>query len=74
MNYYRQCKLRKRLTEEVVWIPERVDGKPIMFGEYLKIDGDDGWRILFIGDTRMEESYLQERERDHLYQRRASDI
>ena len=44
MNYYRQCKLRKRLTEEVVWIPERVDGKPIMFGEYLKIDGANYWR------------------------------
>lgn len=70
-----QCLLRKGKRQHTAWIPTKL----ATVGSYLKIklDGtwNDGWKVAeaYPKTTRTEEDVL-ECERDHLKQRKASDI
>ncbi len=56
--FYRQCELNKETTSEVVWIPEVHARK----GKILKVREnnlwDDGWKVVKVGEIRLEEKYL----------------
>lgn len=71
---YRQCELQRGTTGQVAWIPE-VHAK---VGNYLKITEngvtENGWKVMSVGETRQTTEYRREYERDHMHQRRASDI
>jgi len=71
---YRQCELQRGTTGQIAWIPE-IFAK---VGSYVKITEDDktedGWLVKRAGATRLSGDYLRDREREHLYHRRATDI
>ena len=77
-NFYVQCRLRKDTSEnsyrlDEVWIPEKfaVMNKFIK----VKVDGkmEDGWEVIFVG-IRKEAKLVEDKERDYLKQRKASDV
>lgn len=70
MTYYRQCTLTKGQTSEVSWIPEQY----AVLGKYLRIEDDNGWKVMTVGATRLAGDYLQARERDYLNHRKVTDI
>lgn len=77
-EYYVQCELNKRvgggILHDVAWIPERF----AVIGKQIKIkrdDGtwDDGWTVTKTY-SKIEADKIEGCERDHLKQRKASDI
>jgi hypothetical protein len=54
---------------QTAWIPHQF----AVVGKTLKIEGFDGWKVEEVW-TVMEEEDLFQYERDHLKQRKASDI
>lgn len=66
---YNQCRLSKDKMRDVAWIPHQY----AVVGKTLKIDGHDGWKVEEVW-TEMDEEDLRDIERDHLKQRKASDI
>ena len=70
MNFYRQCTLELRETQQVAWIPEQF----AVLGKYLKIEDDNGWRVEEVGSLRHDESYIQDHERDFLGHRKRTDV
>jgi hypothetical protein len=58
----------KRAT--ISWIPERYAKK----GKYLKLKGEDGWKVVSVSNLRMPEDLVKERSQDYKHQREASDI
>lgn len=66
---YNQCRLSKDKLRDVAWIPHQF----AVVGKTLKIEGFDGWKVEEVWMV-MEEEDLFENERDHLKQRKASDI
>jgi hypothetical protein len=76
-SHMRQCTLRQKFggisTETTSWIPEQF----AKLGNCVSLkDGDeweDGWKIVIVG-ARKEATEVHERSRDHLRQRKASDI
>ena len=77
-NFSRQCTLKKKdaygFEEYVSWIPE----EHAILNKFLKIkiDGfwEDGWQVTSVSAYRKKSSELNERSRDYLKQRKASDI
>lgn len=78
-DYMRQCTLRRRVDREtqtiVSWIPERY----AQLRKSLRLMGEDGswtsgWVVESVGETRLATREVHERSRDHLKQRKASDI
>jgi hypothetical protein len=71
---YRQCTLQRGTTQQVAWIPETF----AKVGSYVNITengkSEDGWKVLSVSDIRQTEDYRRSHERDHMYQRQASDI
>jgi hypothetical protein len=71
--YYYQCELRKEINNgyktDVAWLPE----KYAIIGKYLKINEEDGWKVIWIG-AKQPANVVEEKERDYLRQRKASDI
>lgn len=76
---YRQCRLMRREGEadmqQTSWIP----AKYAVAGKVLKLRGDDGawqdgWVVSHVGSFTRTESEANERSRDHLRTRKASDI
>lgn len=74
--WYRQCSYEKEnndgsKTVGIAWLPEKFAtvGRPIYFKNPEKI-----YQVTSVGDKRMEEKVLIERERDWKNQRKASDI
>lgn len=75
--WMRQCTLYRHIggvsIETVSWIPEEFAVK----NNIIKLkDGEkweDGWKIVFVG-ARKESVEVHERSRDHLKQRKASDV
>jgi len=67
---YKQVTLRKKNIHKTVWIPENFAHK----GKFLKIKGDDGWEVIFVGQIRLSHEYIEEHERDYKHQREVSDI
>jgi len=64
-----QCKLELNGVTDVAWIPTKFAKK----GEYLEIQGTNGWKVLEVWDTDDAEEVI-ERERDFKKTRIASDI
>lgn len=54
MNYYKQCTLIKGSTSDIAWIPEEL----ARLGGYVKIKGEDGWKVITVGTIRQPEDYL----------------
>ena len=69
-SYYKQCRLTKDKTSEIVYLPENL----AVLNKIVEVHGEDGWRVTSVGMQRVKESYLQDHERDYLKQREASDI
>jgi hypothetical protein len=72
-SYHRQCKLEKKEPNINIvttsWIPEEF----AILGKYLRLNDDDGWKVIFIGDRKLSQN-INERSRDFLKQRSCSDI
>lgn len=77
-KFYRQCELVRPSVEGrelmVSWIPEEIS----KVGETVRLKDEDGewtegWLVLAVYD-RMPFSYLKKRDRDHINQRRQSDV
>lgn len=74
-DYMRQCLLRRGTNIQTTWIPEKYAKK----GKFLKLKDRNsgewisGWQIEEIW-TRERADIVNERSRDHLHQRKASDI
>lgn len=66
---YKQCRLQRLKTEMTSWIPSQF----AVVGKYLRIKGQNGWRVISVGGT-LSGKYLLKHERDYLTQREASDI
>jgi len=66
---YNQCRLTNGKMRQTAWIPHQF----AVVGKTLKIEGFDGWKVEEVW-TVMEEEDLFQYERDHLKQRKASDI
>lgn len=60
MQTYTQCRLRRGRTEQIARIPSEFAKK----NQFLRIKGEDGWRVIGVGAT-MPESYVTRHERDH---------
>ena len=78
VKYYIQCRLKKIIDKDTyrlddAWIPEKcaVLNKTIK----IKKDGvwEDGWEVIEVG-FKMNAKYVEDKERDYLKQRKASDI
>lgn len=78
MEHHRQCEMRKPAKDgpvgiRVAWIPEKfaVKGKWLK----LKINGqwEDHWQVTAVY-ARQETREVYDRSRDHLKQRKASDV
>ena len=74
----RQCTMRRKTdageAETVSWIPEEFCKK----GKALKLknekgDWEDGWVVTLVGSARRKSDEINDRSRDHLRQREASD-
>lgn len=79
--FYRQCTLEKtgknkKVTgqpwkqTQVSWIPE----KYAIVGKCLRLEGDNGWVVISVSDTRLSKDEVEKRSRDHLKQRKVTDI
>jgi len=66
----RQCRLQRGGMIQTAWIPEKFAG----VGKFVKICGEDGWGVIYVGERRTPYSEVNERGRDYLRQREASDI
>ena len=71
---YSQCRFEKQLPDgnkqmQTAWIPK----KYAQIGSFVTLDDDDGWQVMEVGGT-MDAKQIGERSRDHLKQRKASDI
>ncbi len=75
-THYVQCTLKHLPTrrEQVCWIPEcfAVPGKIIGIRE-AGGEWDEGWTVWLTG-TRLEKSVVEQRQRDYLHTREASDV
>lgn len=78
-KFYRQCELARpsELGRELMtsWIPEKI----AKVGNVVRLKDEDGewtegWEVLVAYDVRMAYSYLKKRDRDHVNQRKASDV
>ena len=70
MKYkYKQCILRKGNIQTTSWIPE----KYAKVNKVLKLKAVDGWKVIEVG-VEMDEKEVNERSRDYLKQRKASDV
>ena len=72
MTWYRQCKFSKGSTVQHAWIEER--GAKVGSMVELKSDNHEKWKVESVGVGRLSEAYVRELERDHMDQRKASDI
>ncbi len=72
---YKQCTLKKGMVWHKAWIPAEfaVKGKHIQIRNSLGHWGST-WEVISTGETALSGEYVRELERDHLYQRKASDI
>jgi hypothetical protein len=69
VKFYRQCVLQKKDIRKTAFLPEQF----AKINKYIKIKEDDGWQVVSVG-IRLPDYLVDELERDHLDQRKASDI
>jgi len=69
MNYF-QCKLRKGNIEKTAWIPEKFAKK----GQYLKLKKDNGWEVIKVNRTKVDEKVVTKLARQFQGTRKVSDI
>ena len=73
MKTYSQCRLRRKSTEQVAWIPTNY----AVVGMVVRITEnnftEDGWEIISCGQP-VDRKFIEEHERDYMRQRRVSDI
>jgi hypothetical protein len=77
MSYHVQCTLSKEGTKQVAWIEERlaVEGSTVGIKRRGTEEWDEGWLVEEAHPgARRPSDVVMARERDHLTQRRASDI
>ena len=75
---YKQCTF-KMIGADVyhhAWVPAKfaVKGKVLQFKDQDGMWGKGSWQVISAGDWLMPEANIRELERDHLHQRKASDI
>lgn len=74
MQYYKQCRLTKGTEVQVVWLPEKF----AKLNKYLELQEDkgweNGWKVIEVNKTRLDEKNLLERSQDYKKTRQASDI
>lgn len=73
--FYRQCKLKNGKLEHVSWVPEKF----AKIGKFISIKDskgkwNNGYKVVEVGDIRLEDEEVFERSQDYKYQRKASDI
>ncbi len=66
---FKQCKLQRGNTFETAFIPDKF----AKVGAYLKLKKVDGWKVIEVFSPRTGQE-VNERSRDHLKTRNASDI
>lgn len=64
-----QCKLRRKNTTKVVWIPQKYAVK----GKFLRLKEVDGWEVMETF-SRFSSSYQSERSTDYRHTRNFSDV
>lgn len=67
---YKQCKMRNNNCERTSWIPEKF----AIVGKYLKLDEDDGWKVIEVYTFAREVEEVVARSRDYKKTRTASDV
>jgi hypothetical protein len=72
---YRQCTLKSGHVWHHAWIPEQFAVK----GKFIQLKNERGhwgttWEVISTGELTLGSDYVRELERDHLHQRKASDI
>jgi len=72
---YKQCTLKSGVSWHHAWIPAEfaVKGKVIQFKDENGHWGRN-WEVISAGAMILISKYVRELERDHLHQRKASDI
>jgi hypothetical protein len=70
-----QCRLRRDTTEMVAWIPKKV----AILDRVVDLDDPEngpttGWTVATVGSYAVDSKWANERSRDHLNQRRRTDI
>jgi hypothetical protein len=66
---YRQC-LLFRGSFQIAFIPEQF----AKVGKYLRINDENGWKVVEVFKLRLSEDYLMEVEREYLHHRKVTDI
>jgi hypothetical protein len=71
-RYYVQCELRSGSAKDIVWIPDKF----AEVGKMLMIDGyKNGWVVSQVFESsKKTKKEVNEKSRDYLKQREASDI
>ena len=71
MSYQmKQCILRKGVKEQTAWIPVKF----AIVGKILKLEDDDGWKVISTGLVSYQSTYVIDRSQDYKRTRKASDI
>jgi len=76
MTFYRQCTLEldgcgvAATSQQVAWIPEQF----AIRCKYLKVKGENGWKVLDVGSHSQSEDYIEDHERDFLGHRKRTDV
>lgn len=73
-EYYVQCQLSFDDGIEFAWIPTSFKGKEVEVGMDVRIEGTDRWAIVNAMYGTRPASEVKSHERDHMSQRKASDI
>ncbi len=70
-----QARLRKGTTHMVAWIPRvcAVEGKIVDLDDPENGEAK-GWTVMTVGTIALDSKWIRERSRDHLNQRKMSDI
>lgn len=61
-RYYSQAEMVKGNVHQIAWIPIKF----AVVGKYLKLKGDDGWKVVDVGDVAMTEASVFQGERKYL--------
>lgn len=67
---YAQCHLRRGNVHQKAWIPSVFAHR----GKYLKIKGEDGWRVISVGGRLPAEFVLGTLANEYRHHRNVTDI
>ena len=70
MQTHTQVNWMRGNVHDTCWIPTKF----ARVGKWLRINDEDGWLVLGVGDTHLPSKYIEERKNDYRSQRQASDV